>query len=162
MSISPRSLGIVGIVAVVAVAVVVANQKPAAPQSEMPAPITLGQSAALSQGAGAATGTPDAAAPSTAPSTARSPRRKLLFFINPDGYPCQTQQAILAGVADSLSKVADVVYVSTTVPADLRVFEAYGIRALPSLIIVDADGRELSRFAPGIQPADAVLAALTK
>ncbi|RPI07629.1 MAG: hypothetical protein EHM71_10160 [Zetaproteobacteria bacterium] len=88
--------------------------------------------------------------------------RQLLFFMNPDGYPCQVQLEILNGVADSLSKVAQVVYIKTTNPADLQKFEAFGIRALPSLIVTDNNGRALTRFAPGIQSADAVLAALTK
>ena len=69
---------------------------------------------------------------------------------------------ILNGVDDSLSKVAQVVYIKTTEPADMQKFEDYGIRGLPSLVIADMNGRELSRFSPGIQSSDAVLAALTK
>jgi thioredoxin-related protein len=36
----------------------------------------------------------------------------------------------------------------------------YGIRSLPALILVDGSGGELHRFTPGIQPAEAILAAL--
>ncbi len=148
MAISARTFLGVGIVGAIGVALVMANRQAAAPRAEMAAPVSLAQAAA-------------GAKPVT-PGDATAPRKKLLFFMNPDGYPCQTQLGILNSVADSLSKVAQVVYVKTTEPADMQAFEAYGIRALPSLIISDQDGRELSRFSPGIQSGEAVLAALTK
>lgn len=103
---------------------------------------------------------------STAQPAAETPAaaqgKQLLFFMNPDGYPCQVQLSMLNGVADSLAKVAQVVYIKTTEPADIAKFEVYGIRGLPSLVIADASGRELTRFAPGIQSAESVLAALSK
>ncbi|MFA6167074.1 MAG: hypothetical protein WC700_10680 [Gemmatimonadaceae bacterium] len=144
----PKIITAVGIVAIIVAAVVAANTlnrgSTAADAASMAAPVPLANAAANSAASATAGG------------------RQLLFFMNPDGYPCQTQLAILNGVADSLSKVAQVVYIKTTEPADMQKFEAYGIRALPSLVIADQNGNELSRFSPGIQSADAVLAALTK
>lgn len=142
----PMSFAIIGIIAVIAVAIVAAKRL-TRESSTAPADV-----AAVTQ--------PDAPATNAVNPAARG--KKLLFFMNPDGYPCQTQLGILNSVADSLSKVAQVVYIKTTVPADMQKFEEYGIRGLPSLVIADATGRELSRFSPGIQSADAVLAALTK
>ena len=145
----PKIITTVGIVAIIVAAVVAANtlnrgSNAAADASAMAQPMPLANSAANRAASATAAG------------------KQLLFFMNPDGYPCQTQLAILNGVADSLSKVAQVVYVKTTEPADMQKFETYGIRALPSLVIADQNGNELSRFSPGIQSADAVLAALTK
>lgn len=145
-----KNFVIIGILAVLAVAAV-ATQLLMGWSSKAPAEA-------------AAAGTPGAPvtlAAGTAAANAAS-GKQLLFFMNPDGYPCQTQLAILDGVADSLSKVARVVYIKTTEPADMQKFETYGIRALPSLVIADQNGRELSRFSPGIQSGDAVLAALTR
>ena len=50
-----------------------------------------------------------------------------------------------------------VVRVRTTTPADLALFERFGIRSLPQLVVADATGRELRRATPGIQPAEQVL-----
>lgn len=151
MAISTKTILGVGMAGAIIAAVFMASKQSKAPVAEMAAPVTLAQANAASQAAGPATA-----------SNAPAPQKKLLFFMNPYGYPCQTQLGILNSVSDSLGKVAQVVYVKTTVPADMQTFEAYGIRALPSLVITDQSGRELSRFSPGIQSGEAVLAALTK
>jgi thioredoxin-related protein len=39
-------------------------------------------------------------------------------------------------------------------------FYTYGIRGLPSLILLDKNGKELKRFSPGIQDGKAILSAL--
>jgi len=147
MSLSTKTFGILGVMAVVAVAVLVAKTQTANLTPATAVPI----GASVPAAGAAAVATPSA-----------HPKRKLLFFMNPNGIPCQTQWGLLNNVADSLLKVADVVYIKTTEPADLPKFETFGIRGLPSLVITDENGRELSRFSPGIQPADLVLAALTK
>lgn len=146
----PKIITAVGIVAIVVAAVVAANT------------LSRPSSAPAADNALAAQPVPLAATVAQTAASAEASGRLLLFFMNPDGYPCQVQQQILNGVADSLAKVAQVVYIKTTVPADMQKFAAYGIRALPSLVIADRNGAELTRFAPGIQSADAVLAALTK
>ena len=84
-----------------------------------------------------------------APSTTRRPR--LVFFMNPNGRPCQLQDQVLRGMAAELGPRADLVYYRTTEGADLARFEQYGIRSLPTLLLTDADGAEVRRATPGIQ-----------
>ncbi len=88
------------------------------------------------------------------------PGKTILFFMNPNGRPCQMQKAILDHLADSLKGLAAVTYIKTTDPEDQNKFESWGIRGLPSLIIVNKDGKELRRFPPGIQDASTVLSGL--
>lgn len=87
--------------------------------------------------------------PSTAPVTGTRPR--LVFFMNPNGRPCQMQDEILRGMPDLPSR-AQLVYYRTTEPGDLARFEEYGIRSLPQLVLTDGNGVELRRATPGIQP----------
>lgn len=87
-------------------------------------------------------------------------RPRLVFFMNPGGMPCQMQDQILRGMGASLTSVADVVYVKTTEAADIPRFNAYGIRALPQLLVTDPAGRELRRATPGVQSAEQVAALL--
>lgn len=151
MAVSPKTFAGVGLIAIVAILVAVAKTQTANLTPPAGTPLVEAQAKV------AAT-----ASPAQATSAAAHPRKQLLFFMNPNGYPCQTQWGILNNVADSLLKVANVVYIKTTEPTDMAKFEAYGIRGLPSLVIADENGRELSRFAPGIQSADVVLAALSR
>jgi thiol-disulfide isomerase/thioredoxin len=88
------------------------------------------------------------------------PSKEILFFMNPNGHPCQMQNAILEEIKDSLATLAKVTYIKTTEPKDRDAFETYGIRGLPSLIIVDKNKKELKRFTPGIQRKEDILAAL--
>jgi thioredoxin 1 len=88
------------------------------------------------------------------------PAKKILFFMNPNGHPCQMQNAILEEIKDSIASLATITYIKTTEPNDRDAFETYGIRGLPSLIIIDKDGKELKRFTPGIQSKEDILAAL--
>ena len=81
---------------------------------------------------------------------------RLVFFMNPNGMPCQMQDRVLREMAPELSARADLVYYRTTEPADLAQFDAYGIRSLPSLILTDAAGRELRRATPGILSAEQI------
>jgi thioredoxin 1 len=81
---------------------------------------------------------------------------KLIFFINPDGGPCIMQNNILKEMADELSGKVDIQYVQTSVPADLKIFNQYGIRSLPILILADAGGKEITRLPPGVKSRDEV------
>ncbi|MBI3567564.1 MAG: hypothetical protein HY084_05105 [Gemmatimonadetes bacterium] len=153
----PKWIALVGVAVVVAVAAAAAGARNAGARASSSEVAVAPPPAAV-----AAPVATDAATPAVATSGATAPGKQLLFFMNPNGYPCQTQLGILNGVADSLSKVAQVVLIKTTEQADMPKFEAYGIRGLPTLVIADKDGRELSRFTPGVQSGDAVLAALTK
>jgi thioredoxin 1 len=78
---------------------------------------------------------------------------RLVFFMNPNGAPCQMQDQILQQMAPELKGKAAVVYYKTTVPADIAMFQQYGIRALPTLMVTDASGKEIRRATPGIQSA---------
>jgi thioredoxin 1 len=91
---------------------------------------------------------------------AAAPTRKILFFMNPNGRPCQMQLSIIDGMKAKLSSLAAVTYIKTTEAADQDKFGAYGIRGLPSLIILDQSGKELKRFTPGIQDEATILSAL--
>ncbi len=88
------------------------------------------------------------------------PGTTILFFMNPNGRPCQMQKAIIDAMADSLKHLAQVTYVKTTEAADEQKFENYGIQGLPSLIVVDKNGKEIKRFTPGIQSRQTILTAL--
>jgi hypothetical protein len=93
----------------------------------------------------------------TKPETGKAARPTLLFFMNPAGRPCQTQDQILAEGRDKWEPLATLRYVRTDVQADRDVFYQYGVRSLPNLILVGADGKEITRYSPGIQTVDAVL-----
>lgn len=88
-------------------------------------------------------------------------RPRLVFFMNPNGMPCQMQDQILRELAPELAAAVDVVYYRTTVGADIAQFQAYGIRSLPQLVVTDPAGREMRRATPGIQGPDQVRQLLT-
>lgn len=90
-------------------------------------------------------------AKATASQPAALPR--LVFFMNPNGAPCQMQDQILQQMAPELKGRTAVVYYKTTVPGDIAMFQRYGIRALPTLLVTDASGKEIRRATPGIQSA---------
>jgi thioredoxin 1 len=98
--------------------------------------------------------TANAAAPAPRPEAASRPR--LVFFMNPNGAPCQQQDRVLRDMAGELSGRAEVVYYRTTDPRDLEQFGRYGIRSLPLLLVTDASGRELRRAPPGIRSAEEI------
>jgi thioredoxin len=79
---------------------------------------------------------------------------KLVFFLNPKGGPCRMQDAILGEMAKELKGKVDIQYVKTSVPGDQDIFYQYGIRALPTLLLADASGKEIKRMPPGIQRID--------
>lgn len=79
---------------------------------------------------------------------------KLMFFLNPDGGPCRMQDTILREMAGELSGKVDIQYVRTTVAADRNIFNQYGIRGLPTLVLADAGGKEINRMPPGVKRSD--------
>ncbi len=91
---------------------------------------------------------------------ANIPDKQIYFFMNPNGYPCQMQLAVIDGMKEKLLSKATVKYIKTTVDSDLDEFNKYGIRGLPSLIILDKNGKVLKRFTPGIQDENTILNAL--
>lgn len=81
---------------------------------------------------------------------------KLIFFINPDGGPCIMQGNILKEMTDELSGKVGIQYVQTNIQADLNIFNQYGIRSLPTLVLADASGKEVKRLAPGVKNSDEI------
>ena len=84
-------------------------------------------------------------------------KKKLLFFINPNGYPCQLQENILSENAGKIESYANIEYVSTTVKSDRGKFYKYGIRALPSIVLLDKEGNVVKRFSPGIKKIEEIM-----
>jgi thioredoxin 1 len=113
--------------------------------------LAFGTLAALS--GSRAEATPPDARPVVARTEAATSVPRLVFFMNPNGMPCQTQDRILQEMSAELKGKVQVVYVRTTDRNDFAKFEQYGIRSLPSLVLTDASGREIRRATPGIQSA---------
>ncbi len=80
----------------------------------------------------------------------------LVLFIDPNGGPCQMQERILSQMDAELQGKVLIRPVKTTVPADMNIFYAYGIRALPGIILTDLEGKEIKRLPPGVQDAAAI------
>ena len=96
----------------------------------------------------------------TKPSTPSAPKPTLYFFMNPGGSPCRTQDEILVASRARWEPLAALRYVRTDVPADREAFYRFGVRSLPNLILVGADGREVHRYSPGIQSAETILSGI--
>jgi thioredoxin 1 len=103
---------------------------------------------------------PVVVSPAASPPPAASQRvdglPRLVFFMNPNGVPCQLQDRVLRDLAPELGARAELVYYRTTEPADLPQFGRYGVRSLPMLLVTDAAGREVRRGTPGIHSADEI------
>lgn len=78
----------------------------------------------------------------------------LIFFQNPNGAPCKKQKEIIEQVHSARKGSFNVAAVSTLKPEDQRGFYDYGIRSLPSLVLVDKNGKVARIFSPGIQGAE--------
>lgn len=97
-----------------------------------------------------------AAETKTAQSDAKIASHLLVFFINPDGGPCKMQENILNQMSAELDGKVLIRPVKTTVQADMDIFYAYGIRALPTLLLADSSGKEISRLPPGVHAAETI------
>ncbi len=86
-------------------------------------------------------------------STSTGRHGTLLFFINPNGRPCQAQDKILTDNRPEIRKYAEIQYVSTLNPDHRATYYQYGVRSLPSLILLDEKGNITKRYSPGIQYA---------
>ena len=87
---------------------------------------------------------------------------RLVFFMNPNGRPCQLQDQVLQQLGPSLQGRVEVVRFRTTTPGDLPMFERFGIRSLPQLVVTDAGGQELRRATPGILDAGQIQQLLSR
>lgn len=84
----------------------------------------------------------------------------IVFFQNPQGAPCMAQKEILQKLHKARKGNFNISNVSTMNPADERAFYEYGIRGLPSLVLVDKNGNISRVFPPGIQDAETLASAL--
>ncbi|MBC8213411.1 MAG: hypothetical protein H8E71_02085 [Candidatus Marinimicrobia bacterium] len=83
----------------------------------------------------------------------------LIFFLNPNGRPCKMQDKIFKENSEIINKYVDIKYVPTTDPKSRNQFNKYGIRSLPSLILLNSNGEISKRFSPGIQQMNTLLSA---
>ena len=81
----------------------------------------------------------------------------LVFFINPNGGPCRMQADILNQMSEELEGKVLVRPVKTTIKSDMDIFYAYGIRALPTILLADSSGKEIKRLPPGVHATEAIL-----
>ena len=99
------------------------------------------------------------------PATQNSPEvadNLLVFFIDPNGGPCQMQGKILTEMSAELEGKVLIRPVKTTVPADRDIFHAYGIRALPTILLANSSGKEIKRLPPGVHAAETIRGLLTQ
>ncbi len=84
----------------------------------------------------------------------------LIFFQNPNGGPCKMQKEILDKLHNDRKGNFNIVAVSTMKQEDQKAFYDYGIRSLPSLVLVDKNGKIARVFPPGIQSKEALTVVL--
>ncbi len=87
-------------------------------------------------------------------------RTTVVFFLNPNGGPCKAQNEILQKLQKDRKGNFTIAYVSAMQQENQQAFYDYGIRSLPSLVLVDKNGNVSRVFPPGIQSYEALAAAL--
>jgi thioredoxin-like negative regulator of GroEL len=91
-----------------------------------------------------------------APAAANLPQ--LVFFQNPKGMPCVVQGQVLDQMEGELKTKVQLRSYRTDRREDLAAFSQFRIRALPTLVLLDAAGKEIRRGTPGVQSAEQVRA----
>lgn len=84
----------------------------------------------------------------------------IVFFQNPQGGPCRAQKEILVKLQNDRKHNFNIANVSTMQQEDQKAFYEYGVRSLPSLVLVDGKGKINRVFPPGIQDYETLSAAL--
>ena len=84
----------------------------------------------------------------------------LVFFQNPYGGPCKTQKRELDKLSEKRKNSFNIASVNAMDQNDQKAFYDYGVRSLPSLVLVDKAGSISKVFPPGIQNIDTLSAAL--
>jgi thioredoxin 1 len=87
-------------------------------------------------------------------------KNTVVFFLNPMGGPCKAQNEILQKLHKDRRGNFNIAYVSTMKPEDQRAFYDYGVRSLPTVVIIDKSGTISRYFPPGIQSYESLAAAL--
>jgi thioredoxin 1 len=106
----------------------------------------------------------DAAAPLSTPELKQAigsgKKNTVVFFINPMGGPCKAQKQVLEQLHKDRGGKFNIAYVSTMRAEDQRAFYDYGVRSLPTVVLVDKRGKIARYFPPGIQSYETLAAAL--
>ena len=105
----------------------------------------------------------DQAAPRSTPELAKmigSGKPTVVFFLNPNGGPCKAQNEILVKLKLDKKSAFHVVYVSALMPENQQAFYDYGVRSLPSLVLVNKGGNISRVFPPGIQDYETLATAI--
>jgi thiol-disulfide isomerase/thioredoxin len=84
----------------------------------------------------------------------------LVFFQNPYGGPCRAQKGILDKLMQDKKGGFNIASVNAMDQNDQKAFYDYGVRSLPSLVLVDKSGKISKVFPPGIQSIETLSAAL--
>lgn len=77
------------------------------------------------------------------------------------GAPCQAQKAELDKLAPQQKSKFNLTNVSVMDPNARQAFYDYGVRSLPSLVLIDKVGNISKVFAPGIQSAETINTAVS-
>lgn len=93
-------------------------------------------------------------------STVMKRKGVFLFFMNPNGRPCQIQANILHQNRAEIEKRYVIKALMTTNRSDHVQFYKYGVRSLPAIILLNANGKVHLRLPPGIQNRNAILSAI--
>jgi len=80
----------------------------------------------------------------------------LVFFLNPMGAPCQEQKVELDKLVAQQNGKFNLANVSVMDQGARQAFYDYGVRSLPSLVLVDKVGNISKVFAPGIQSIETI------
>ncbi|MBA4373941.1 MAG: hypothetical protein C0402_13915 [Thermodesulfovibrio sp.] len=78
-------------------------------------------------------------------------KNTVVFFLNPQGGPCKAQNEIIEKLLKDRKGNFTVAYVNAMKQTDQKAFYDYGVRNLPSLVLVDKKGNIGRVFPPGIQ-----------
>ena len=89
-----------------------------------------------------------------------SGKNTVVFFLNPQGGPCRAQNEVLVKLQKDRKNNFMIAYVSALEEANRKAFYDYGVRSLPSLVLVDGKGRIAKIFPPGIQSYETLAGAL--
>lgn len=84
----------------------------------------------------------------------------LVFFQNPNGGPCKAQKGILDKLSQDRKGNFNIASVNAMNQNDQKAFYDYGVRSLPSLVLVDKAGKISRVFPPGIQNQETLSASL--
>ena len=87
-------------------------------------------------------------------------KNTVVFFINPMGGPCKAQKQVLEQLQKDRGSKFNIAYVDALKEENQRAFYDYGVRSLPTVVLVDKQGRIARFFPPGIQSYETLATAL--